>query len=98
MKFIQVINNKKFTLIGIFLCLYVVLNFFDGERGVISYFEKQKVKEELLQEKKLIVAKLTNLEKKNRLLTDVIDLDYLETLYRKKFMFGKLNEQIYINE
>ena len=98
MKFIQVINNKKFTLIGIFLFLYVVLNFFDGERGVISYFEQQKVKKELLQEKKLIVAKLTNLEKKNRLLTDVIDLDYLETLYRKKFMFGKFNEQIYINE
>ena len=44
MRFIQVINHKKFTLISTFLFLYVLLNLVDGERGLISYFEKQEIK------------------------------------------------------
>ena len=96
MKFIEIINHKKFTLISIILCLYVILNLFDGERGLISYFEKQKIKKQLLQEKKLIALHLDSIEKKNSLLTDIIDIDYLEILYRKKFMVGKSNEKIYI--
>jgi len=95
MRFIEIINQKRFTLIGIFLCLYVILNLFDGERGLISYFEKQKIKVQLLQEQKLLTLRLDSLEKKNSLLTDNIDIDYLETLYRKKFMVGKPNERIY---
>ena len=43
MRFIEIINNKKFTLISIFLFLYVLLNLFDGERGLISYYEKKKL-------------------------------------------------------
>ena len=96
MKFIQVINNKKFTLIGIFLCLYVVLNFFDGERGVISYFEKKNIINILYQEKELLTKKLNFIEKKNNMLTDVIDLDYLETVYREKFMVGKKGEKVFV--
>ena len=42
MRFVEIINKKKFTLISIFLFLYVLLNLFDGERGIISYYEKQK--------------------------------------------------------
>ena len=96
MRFIETINQKRFTLIGIFLCLYVILNLFDGERGLISYFEKQKIKVQLLQEQKLLTLRLDSLEKKNSLLTDNIDIDYLEILYRKKFMAGKRNEKIYV--
>ena len=96
MGFINLINHKKFTLISIFLCLYVMLNLFDGERGLISYFEKQKIKEQLLQEQKLLALRIDLIEKKNSLLTDIVDIDYLETLYRKKFMVGKPNEKIYI--
>ena len=95
MRFIEIINHKKFTLISIFLWLYVMLNLFDGERGVISYFEKQKIKEQLLQEQKLLTLRTDSFEKKNSLLTDSIDIDYLEILYRKKFMVGKSNEKIY---
>ena len=47
MKFIEIINKKKFTLISIFLFLYVVMNLFDGERGLISYYEKQKLIDKL---------------------------------------------------
>ena len=96
MRFIEIINHKKFTLISISLCLYVMLNLFDGERGLISYFEKQKIKEQLLQEQKLLAFRIDSIEKKNSLLTDTIDIDYLETLYRKKFMVGKPNEKIYV--
>jgi len=98
MQFVETINKKKFTLISIFLFLYVMLNLFDGERGLISYFEKQKIKEQLLQEQKSLALHIDLIEKKNSLLTDIVDLDYLETLYRKKFMVGKINEKIYINK
>ena len=95
MGFIKIINQKRFTLISIFLCLYVTVNLLDGERGLISYFEKQKLKKQLLQDKKLITLQINLLEKENSLLTDNLDIDYLETLYRKKFMVGKSNEKIY---
>ena len=97
MRFVETINKKKFTLVSIFLFLYVMLNLFDGERGLISYYEKQKIIEQLFQEKELLVHQLDLIEKKNSLLTDIIDTDYLETLYRIKFMVGKINEKIYVN-
>ena len=95
MKFVQIINVKKFTIISILLFLYVILNLLDGERGLISYFEKQKIKNSLIKEKSSLAIKLNFVEKKNSLLTDNIDLDYLEILYRQKFIFGKSNEKIY---
>ena len=95
MRFVQIINQKKFTLITVFLFLYVLLNFLDGERGLISYYEKQKVKEQLMKEKKALTIKLATVEKKNRLLTEKVDLDYLEIIYREKFMVGKSKEHIY---
>ena len=97
MKFVEIINHKKFTLISIFFFLYVIFNLLDGERGLISYYEKQKIKEQLIQEKKPLVTQLNLFEKKINLLTNRINLDYLEILYRKKFMVGKVNEKIYVN-
>ena len=96
MRFLEIINQKKFTLISIFLFLYVMLNLLDGERGLVSYYEKQKKIEQLFQEKKFLVVQLDLIEKKNSLLTDIVDIDYLETLFRKKFMVGKVNEKIYL--
>ena len=78
------------------LFLYVLFNLLDGERGLISFFEKQKIKENLIKEKNIITKKLILVEKKNTLLGDKIDLDFLEILYREKFMVGKPKEQIYI--
>ena len=95
MRFVKIIKHKKFALIGISLFLYVIFNLLDGERGLISYYEKQKIKQQLTKDKKLLVTQLNFIEKKNSLLTDIIDLDYLETLYRKKFMAGKSSEKIY---
>ena len=95
MRFVQIINQKKFTLIAVFLFLYVLINLLDGQRGLISFYEKQKIKEQLIEEKKALTIKLAMVEKKNKLLTDKVDLDYLEMLYREKFMLGKPNEHIY---
>ena len=72
MKFVEIINHKKFTLISIFLFLYVVFNLLDGERGLISYYEKQQIKEQLIQEKKILVAQLNLFDKKVSLLTEKI--------------------------
>ena len=95
MRFVQIIGQKKFTLITVFLFLYVLLNLLDGERGLISYYEKQKIKEQLIEEKKELSINLVSVERKIMLLTDKMDLDYLEILYRQKFMFGKSDEHIY---
>ena len=95
MRFVEIIKHKKFSLIGISLFLYVIFNLLDGERGLISYYEKQKIKQQLIEEKKSFSIELANVEKKNMLLTNKVDLDYLEMLYREKFMVGKSNEYIY---
>ena len=95
MKFVEIINQKKFTLIAVLLFFYVLINLLDGQRGLISYYEKQKIKEQLVEEKKALSIKLAIAENNNMLLNDKMDLDYLEILYRKKFMFGKSNEHIY---
>ncbi len=77
---------------------YVILNLLDGDRGLISYYEKLKIKKQLIQEHNLLSKRLDKVENENNLLTDVIDADYLETLYREKFMVGKKTKKfLYIN-
>jgi|TARA_B110000495_G_C22736934_1_gene432243 cell division protein DivIC len=95
MGLIKIINAKKFILISLSLLLYVMLNLFDGERGLISYHDKQKKLENLILEKQIIISKLKDIRKKNDLLTNNIDLDYIEILYRNKFMLGKPTEKIF---
>ena len=91
-------NIKKNYLILIFtiLFLYFFFNLLDGQRGLISYFEKKIILEELNDEKIIITNKIDELEIKNSLLTDNLDLDYIEILIRQKFLFGKDSEKIYL--
>ena len=91
-------NIKKNYLILIFtiLFLYFFFNLLDGERGLISYFEKKNILEEFNDEKIKITNKIGELEIKNSLLTDNLDLDYIEILIRQKFLFGKDGEKIYL--
>ena len=58
--FIKIFNHKRFTLLSVFLFIYVTTNLLDGERGLISYFEKQKTINELNLEKGVIENRLTN--------------------------------------
>ena len=90
------LKNNYFILISTVLFLYFFFNLLDGERGLISYFEKKNILKELKDERKNVVNKINELEIKNSLLTDNIDLDYIEILIRQKFLFGKSGENIYI--
>jgi len=95
MRFIQIINNKKSILISIFLFTYIILNLFDGERGLISYYKKIGIKNDLLKEQVEIENKINLIKKENSLLSENVDLDYLEILYREKFLVGKPKEEIF---
>ena len=90
------IKNNFFILISTVLFLYFFFNLLDGERGLISYFEKKNILKELKDERTNVVNKISELEIKNSLLTDNLDLDYIEILIRQKFLFGKSGENTYI--
>ena len=93
---LSIIKKKYFILLSTFFFLYFFLNLLDGERGLFSYFEKKQILEELKNQKNELTDKINNLEIKNSLLTDNLDLDYIETLIRQKFLFGKNGETLYI--
>ena len=96
MRLIESFKKKKLILLNIFLALYVGINLIGGERGLVSYFEKKNILNQLKNEKMKLSNKINELEAKNLLLTDNLDLDYIETLIRQKFLFGKKGEKIYI--
>ena len=93
---LSIIKKKYFILLSTFFFLYFFLNLLDGERGLFSYFEKKQILEELKNQNNELTHKINNLESKNSLLTDNLDLDYIETLIRQKFLFGKKGETLYI--
>jgi cell division protein FtsB len=90
------LKKNYFLLISTFLVLYFFFNFLEGERGLFSYFKKQEILINLENEKANLSNKIKNLEFKNSLLSNKLDLDYIETLIREKFLFGKEGETLYI--
>jgi len=90
------IKKNYFLLISTFLILYFFFNLLDGERGLFSYIKKKEILKNLQQSEKNYIDKIENLEFKNSLLTTNLDLDYIETLIRSKFFFGKKDETIYV--
>ena len=92
----KIIKKNYFLLISTFVILYFIFNLLDGERGLFSYIKKKEILINLQKSEKDYVDKIENLEFKNSLLTTNLDLDYIETLIRSKFLFGKKNEIIYI--
>ena len=91
-------NLKKnyFLLISIFLIIYFFFNLMSGERGLISYLEKKKILKNLKNTEIKLTKNIETLNFRNSLLSDNLDLDYVETLIRKRFLFGKKEEKIYI--
>jgi len=90
------LKKNYFLLISTFLILYFFFNLLDGERGLFSYFKKNEILTNLNKEKAKLVVKIKDLEFKNSLLSDKLDLDYVEILIREKFLFGKEGETLYI--
>ena len=93
---LQKLKKNYFLLIITFLIFYFFLNLLSGERGLISYFEKKDQLNTLKAEESLLKNQIKDLDFKNSLLSDNLNLDYIETLIRERFLFGKKNEKIYI--
>ena len=84
---LRLIKRNYFLLISVFLIFYFSFNLVSGERGLFSYFEKKELS---------LASSINELDHKNSLLSTNLDLDYIETLIRKRFLFGKKDETIYI--
>ena len=93
---LEIIKKNYFLLIGTFLVIYFFFNLLDGERGLLSYFNKKVLLDDLKKEEILLKNKIKEIEFKNSLLTNELDLDFIEILIRDKFLFGKDGETTYI--
>ena len=93
---LQKLKKNYFLLISVFLIIYFFFNLLSGERGLISYYEKKQILNDLKIKETSLKNQINDLDFKNSLLSDNLDLDYIETLIRERFLFGKKNEKIYI--
>ena len=90
------LKKNYLLLIATFLILYFFFNLLSGQRGLISYFNKKNILSNLKKEEISLINKIKDLDFKNSLLSNNLDLDYIETLIRERFIFGKDKEKIYI--
>ena len=100
---LRLIKKNYFLLVSIFLILYFSFNFTTGERGFFSYIEKKELLFGLKNKELILTSKIENMGAKNVLLNEDSNieeskaaLDYIETLIRERFLFGKKSEKIYI--
>ena len=93
---IEKIKKNYFVIFGTFLFLYFFFNLLDGDRGLISLLKKENLLSQLKLEEKKIAKNIEELELKNSLLSNNLDIDYVEILIRDKFLFGKEGETTYI--
>ena len=93
---LRLIKRNYFLLISVFLIFYFSFNLVSGERGLFSYIEKKELLSNLKKEELSLTSKIEDMDHKNSLLSDNLDLDFVETLIRERFLFGKENETIYI--
>ena len=93
MRLIESLKKKKFILFNIFFTLYIGINLIGGERGLISYFDKKNIYENLKKKEIILTSNLEDLEHKISLIKNN-DLDYLDMLYREKFRYGTKDEII----
>ena len=58
MRFIKILSKKKIFFLNIFLTLYVGINLIGGERGLLSYFEKKNIENNLIEKHENFKQKL----------------------------------------
>ena len=93
---LRLIKRNYFLLISVFLIFYFGFNLVSGERGLFSYIEKKELLSNLKNEELTLTIKIEDMDHKNSLLSTNLDLDYVVTLIRERFLFGKEGETIYI--
>ena len=91
MRLLESLKNKKLILFNIFISLYIGINLIGGERGLISYFEKKNIYNELVQKELNLKSELNVMKHKIKLINNS-DIDYLDILFREKMKFGTKNE------
>ena len=91
-------KDKVLTIIFTLLILYFIISLLGGNRGLFSYIEKKNFLTKLEYEKITLSQEIEELEKSNALLSDNLDIDYIEILLRDKFLLGKKGETVYINK
>ena len=93
---LKILKKNYFLLISTFFIFYFFFNFMSGQRGFVSYLEKKIILKDLQLKEASLIKDIEDLDFKNSLLSDNLDLDYVETLIRERFLFGKEGEKIYI--
>ena len=94
MKLIKIFQNRKLILLNLFLAFYVLTNIVGGERGAFSYFEKKNLQEKLVKQELNLEKKLAEINNKNRLISEKVDLDFLDIIYRQELKKSKKDEII----
>tara|TARA_B100000886_G_C20254448_1_gene420217 strand:- start:350 stop:646 length:297 start_codon:yes stop_codon:yes gene_type:complete len=94
MKLFIFLKTKKLLLLNILLSFYIATNLVGGERGLVSFYEKERIQNDLIQKEKKLSKKLSEFENKNKLLSSNLNFDYVDTIYREKLKFGKKDEII----
>ena len=92
MRFFKVLKKRKILFLNIFLFLYIAVNLFTGDRGLMSFFEKREIKKDLASKKIILTKEISEIEHKNLLLSDKLDFDFLDILIREKLKFGNKDE------
>ena len=95
-KFFLFFKNYKFIIINIFLIIYFIVNFFDGNRGYFSFQNKKLEYQSLVEVEKNLKIKNQQLKEENEALTTKINLEFIDEMYRKKFLVGKKGEKLII--
>ena len=94
MKLLNFFKTKKLLLLNILLTFYIATNLIGGERGLVSFYEKERIQKDLINKEKKLSKELSEFEKKNQLLSSNLNLDYVDMIYREKLRFGKKDEII----
>ena len=93
MKLFESLKKRKLLLFNIFFTLYIGINLIGGERGLISYFDKKNIYQELLKKDEMLTTELADLDHKISLINKN-DPDYMDILYRQKFNYVTEDEII----
>ena len=88
MQLLNFFKTKKLLLLNILLTFYIATNLIGGERGIVSFFEKERMHKNLVQKEKKLLKELTKFDKQNKLLSSNLNLDYVDMIYREKLKFG----------
>ena len=94
MNFFDVFKKRKILFLNIFLFLYIVFNLLTGERGLMAYFEKSELEKKLTKTKIELTEEIQILDKKNLLLSENLNFDFVDILIRDKLKLGKKEEII----